>query len=86
MQDGCYPGGVMIFVATVTPVVKTDTVESVPGGHGIGKCGGRNSRRKARKAKGESESGAALSDFYDFYKYFLFFLVNNSSLNFNIKF
>ena len=49
VQVGCYPGGVMIIVATVTPVVKTDIVESVPGGHGIGKCGGRNSRRKAKK-------------------------------------
>ena len=46
----CYPGGVMIFVATVTPVVKTDIVESVPGGYGIGKCGGRE-----LKAKGKEE-------------------------------
>ena len=49
VQGGCCPGGVMIIVATVTPVVKTDTVESVPGGYGIGKCGGRNSRRKTKK-------------------------------------
>ncbi len=39
-----------IFVATVTPVVKMDTVESVPGGHGnVGRTISKF------KEKGESE-------------------------------